>query len=284
MTFDYVTVGHVTIDVLDDRRQPGGGAFYSALQAARLGLRALVLTRGAPHELEALLAPYAAELRVEIAAAERTTTLGTRGAGHERAQRLLAWAGPFAEPVAVDTAILHLAPIARETPRSWRGRADFVGLTPQGLVRTWDARGAVAAGPLERARVPRACDAIVFSATERESCAELISRAASSPRAERGGEQRAETQPVVAVTAGPHPTTILRAGHAPLEVRVPAIAHPRDDLGAGDVFAAAFFVALHEGRTPAEAAAFGNAAAAVRIEAVGPDAIGDRRAVERRLG
>jgi sugar/nucleoside kinase (ribokinase family) len=277
--FDYVTVGHVTVDVLDGRRQPGGGAFYSALQAARLGLRTLVLTRGAPHELQALLEPYAAELRVEIAPAQRTTTLRTRGAGQERTQRLLAWAGPFAEPVAVDTAILHLAPIARETPRSWRGRADFGGQTPQGRVRGWDARGTIAAEPLERARLPRECDAIVFSATERESCAELIPRAASSAAAEPGAERGAETGPVVAVTAGPRPTTILRAGRAPLEVRVPAIAFPREDLGAGDVFAAAFFVALHEGRTPAEAAAFGNAAAAVRIAGVGPGAIGDRRAV-----
>jgi sugar/nucleoside kinase (ribokinase family) len=269
VSFDYVTVGHVTVDVLNDRRQPGGGAFYSALQAARLGLRALILTRGAPRELQALLEPYAGELRVEIAPARHTTTLGTRGAGHERVQRLLAWAGPFEEQVAVDACILHLAPIARETPRSWRGVADFVGLTPQGLVRAWDARGDIAAGPLDSARVPGECDAIVFSATERESCAELTPRAESSA--------------VVAVTAGPHPTTILRAGRAPLEVPVPAIAHPRDDLGAGDVFAAAFFVALSEGCTPARAAAFGNAAAAVRIEGVGPGAIGDRGAIERRL-
>ena len=40
--YDYVTVGHVTRDVIEDRAggtvsQPGGSAFYSALQAARLG-------------------------------------------------------------------------------------------------------------------------------------------------------------------------------------------------------------------------------------------------------
>jgi sugar/nucleoside kinase (ribokinase family) len=277
--FDYVTVGHVTVDALEDapaavgssmtanaggRRQPGGGAFYSALQAARLGLRTLILTRGVPQELEELMAPYAAELEIEIAPAQQTTTLATRGRGHDRSQRLLAWAGPFAERVAVDTAILHLTPIARETPRSWRGRADFVGLTPQGLVRAWDASGAVTTGPLDRQRLPSECDAIVFSASERESCAELAGA-------------------VIAVTAGAEPTTVLQAGHAPIDVPPPAIASPRDDLGAGDVFAAAFFVALHEGRSPGEAAAFGNAAAAVRIAGVGPEAIGDRRAIEARL-
>ena len=49
-------------------------------------------------------------------------------------------------------------------------------------------------------------------------------------------------------------------------MQAPAVAEPSDDLGAGDVFAAAFFIALHEGHSPARAAAYGNAAAAIRIE------------------
>ena len=49
LRFDYATVGHVTVDVLPDgSRRAGGAAFYSALQAARLGLRTLVITRGRP--------------------------------------------------------------------------------------------------------------------------------------------------------------------------------------------------------------------------------------------
>ena len=64
---------------------------------------------------------------------------------------------------------------------------------------------------------------------------------------------------------------------------VPALADLRDDLGAGDVFAAAFFVALSEARSPLEAARFANAAAAVRMSGTGAGAIGDRSAIERRL-
>jgi sugar/nucleoside kinase (ribokinase family) len=267
--FDYVTVGHVTVDVLDGRRQPGGGAFYSALQAARLGLRTLIMTRGVPRELETLLRPYREELEVEIEPAAQTTTLETRGEGNARRQRLLAWAGAWADPIAVDTAILHLAPIARETPRAWRGRAELVGLTPQGLVRAWDARGEITRVALAAEQLPARCDAIVLSASEHQSCSELF---AGPPPG-----------PVVAVTAGALPTTILQAGHPPLEVRPPAIVVPRDDLGAGDVFAAAFFVALHEGLAPAAAAASGNAAAAVRIAGIGPDAIGDRDTIAARL-
>jgi sugar/nucleoside kinase (ribokinase family) len=278
--FDYVTVGHVTVDVLADLspidpqdgdaeglRQPGGGAFYSALQAARLGLRTLILTRGVPREIEELLEPYRTELRVRIAPAASTTTLLTRGSGHARRQRLLAWAGPIAVPSELDTAILHFAPVARETPRTWDGRADFIGLTPQGLVREWDRRGDFARVALDGALLPERCDAAVLSATELESCAELLPEA-------RG--------PVVAVTSGARPTTIHVPSGSSLRVPVSPVSGRHDDLGAGDVFAAAFFVALHEGLPPAAAGAFGNAAAAVRIAGAGPDAIGDRRAIRNR--
>ena len=146
---DYTTVGHVTVDVLPDgSRRIGGTAFYSALQAARLGLRTLIITRGAAAEIEELVAPYRDELELEILPAERTTTLDTAGWGHGRRQRVRAWAGPLPEDLVLDTAILHLAPVAREIPMRWRGRAGFVGLTPQGLVREFSPRDA---GVLARA-------------------------------------------------------------------------------------------------------------------------------------
>jgi sugar/nucleoside kinase (ribokinase family) len=293
--FDYVAVGHVTVDelVADGTRRPGGSAFYSALQAARLGMRALIITRGVPAEVEELLAPYRGELELEVLPAERTTTLRTWGDGHARRQRLLAWAGPIEGPIEVDTAILHLAPVARETPHGCFGahppRAGFVGLTPQGLVREWDAEGEIALVTLTPELVPQRCDAWVLSERERECCAESIEQAVT------GGA-------VVAVTAGALPTTLHLPGasslpsdpqlgdgphlgdEAVLHVPVPPLAQTRDDLGAGDVFAAAFFVALREGRSPAVAAAFANAAAAVRITGDGLAAIGDRAAIETQLG
>jgi 1D-myo-inositol 3-kinase len=293
--FDYTTIGHVTVDVLDDgSRQPGGTAFYSALQAARLGRRALIVTQGSAPEIEDLLEPYRAELALVVTPAAHTTTLRTSGAGTARRQSVLAWAGPIAEDVLVDTAILHLAPVARETPSRWRGAASFVGLTPQGLVRQWaDADGQISLpAPIEEAgrggsrraagtaaqgvRDPEAldlaarCDAIVVSEQERGSCAGLIATAR-------------RTGAVVAVTAGPGPNTILLPEGGVLEPAVPAIESPCDDLGAGDVFAAAFFVALAEGESPERAAALANAAAAVRMQGAGPDAIGGQAEIEARM-
>jgi 1D-myo-inositol 3-kinase len=298
--FDYTTIGHVTVDVLDDgSRRAGGTAFYSALQAARLGLRALIVTRGVPGEIEALLEPHRDELALTVLPAAHTTTLGTLGSGAQRSQRVLAWAGPILaeELPQLDTAILHLAPIARETPGRWGGdeqirageqirarrgaarpeRTPFVGLTPQGLVRDWSGPGGeiVRVSPIggtaeAAAAVASRCDALVVNEHERASCADLIAAARA-------------VGATVAVTAGAGPIALLAPGGDELALDVPPLERPVDDLGAGDVFAAAFFVALDEGRSPLDAAAFANAAAAVRMGGADADAIGGREEIEARV-
>ena len=144
MSFDYTTVGHVTADVMaDGSRRPGGSAFYSALQASRLGRRALILTRGVPEELEELLAPYRDEFELEVLEAPHTTTLETRGEGRSAHAADARLGGRDRRGVAIDTAILHLAPVARETGARWRGRARF---------RRADAAGARAQAGPSRAR------------------------------------------------------------------------------------------------------------------------------------
>jgi hypothetical protein len=305
--YDYVTVGHVTRDVIEDRTggvvsQPGGSAFYSALQAARLGLRTLIVTQGVPREIDKLLEPFSGELDLHVIPAERTTTLSTRGSGARRSQRLLAWAGPIVEPLTINTGILHLAPVARETPLAWQGRADFVGLTPQGLARHWEQGESVTLAQLDTGSLlgdvpmcvgasggadaalagdispveldpnalPQSFNAAVISEHECESCHALFALARR-----RGA--------YVAVTAGSRPATV----HLPaptagsvVQTDIPHLVQLREDLGAGDVFAAAFFVALSEGRGALEAATFGNAAAALRIAGVGASAIAGRAQIE----
>jgi sugar/nucleoside kinase (ribokinase family) len=274
--YDYVTVGHVTLDLIVDRpggtvSQPGGGAFYSALQAARLGLRTLILTQGVPAQIEKLLAPYATELDLRVIPASHTTTLATTGHGLARSQRVLAWAGRVAEPHDLDSSILHLAAVAHETPTAWSGETGFVGLTPQGLLRQWKKGEATSLVALDRASIPSRFDAAVIGERERACCDALFEAA----------------QPIgatVAVTAGGRPTTVYPAGEEQdIQAVVPSIAPARDDLGAGDVFAAAFFVALHDGMSIPRATAFGNAAAALRVTGVGAKAIARRTEIEATL-
>jgi 1D-myo-inositol 3-kinase len=271
VTADYTTVGHVTADVMaDGSRRPGGSAFYAALQAARLGARALIVTSGVRAEIELLLEPYAAELELHVLDADRTTTLQTWTDAGGRSQRMLEWAGEIGNEISLDTQVAHLAPVARETPTSWLGRSRFVGITPQGLVRDWSAEdGRVMPRALDPALLPARCDAIVFSDSERESCASLLDPARGSA-------------PLVAVTAAARPTELHLPDGELARVEVPRVEAICDDIGAGDVFAAAFFLALADGAAPVAAATFANAAAAVRIGGSGPAAIGDRAAIEAR--
>ena len=274
MQFDYTAVGHVTIDVLaDGTRRPGGSAFYSALQAARLGRRALILTQGVAYEIEELLEPYSSELELQVLPARHTTTLQTSGWGPARTQRLLAWAGPMEAELKLSTAILHLAPIARETPSQWRARGAFLGLTPQGLVREWARVGdeiSLRRAPRASERVAARCDALVLSAHEHASCEGLI-------------ESALHSDALVTITAEAQPSTILMRDGAQLEVEVPPVLDPLDDLGAGDVFAACLFVALADGDVLERAVSFATAAAAVRMQGSGAGAIGGRDAIEARL-
>jgi hypothetical protein len=271
--------------------QPGGSAFYSALQAARLGLRTLVVTRGVAGEIEALLAPFRGELALEVLAAPCTTTLQTSLRAGSRRQRVHAWAGPIGEQIELDTAILHLAPVLRETPSRWRGRAGFIALTPQGLAREWASEEreiSLSPAAITDEDLPERCDALVLSEAEQVAGARAMARTTGS-----GG--------VIAITAGDRPTTVLMPAGARIAVPTFALAKASEtvvpdeqlqgagkdlagrDLGAGDVFAAAFFVALEQGRPAAEAACFANAAAAVRLAGGGARAIGDRAAIEARV-
>ena len=274
MQHDYAAVGHVTIDVMDDGSlRPGGTALYSALQAARLGRRTLIVTQGALGQIEEALEPFRDEIDLEVVPAEHTTTLISNGTGSARRQRMAAWAGVIPDGLKLDSAIVHLAPVARETPRRWRGVPSFIGMTPQGLAREWAAPdAAITLGRPDAAAedLARSCNAVVLSEQERDSCSALIAAAR-------------EAGAVVAITAGADPNTLLMAGGRSATFDVPALDGELDDLGAGDVYAAAFFIALADGLAPADAARFAIAAAAVRMAGVGPEAIGDRAAIEARL-
>jgi sugar/nucleoside kinase (ribokinase family) len=262
---DYLAIGHVTIDVLPDgSRQPGGSVLYAALQAARLGRRAMILTRGVPAELRRLLEPYLDELQLIVQPAAATTTLQTAGVGTERRQRMLAWAGPIEPTELPATAVLHLAPVAAELLWAPPRAGAYVGLTPQGLLRHWSASsGEVHLGPPSRTStaIGALCDAVVVSAQEREACSELLQRASAAGA-------------LVAVTAGELATEVLLPDGRRRELPVRRVERPVDDLGAGDVYASALFIALAQGDDIDTAAALASRSASLRMLGHGPGAIG----------
>ncbi len=273
-TLDYLALGHVTLDrQRDGGYLPGGTVLFSTVQAARLGLRAGIVTAGRPEDLRAPLAPFRAEIGIELHPTEATTVFVNVGVGAARRQTLPGWAGPLdLRDLVPQARIVHLGPVARELDPAHLPTfaADcFVGVTPQGWLRRWDSAGRVAEVELVLpATLTRRLDALVLSATEAR-----LSRDVIAAVREAGG--------IVAITRDAEGCTILDAQG---EHDIATASYPFvDDTGAGDIFAAALFVALAEGRSPCASAAFANVAAGLSLAGRGPTASVGRDAIEREL-
>lgn len=281
MTPEYVVVGHCALDMQPDGSfLPGGTVLYSALTAARMGMRAGILTAGDPVALAAALAPFGESFDIHILPTATTTTFENIPTPAGRKQTLHGWAGPI-PPDALPEAwrratVLHLGPIADElSPDVWADAiaSDWAGAwtiaTPQGWLRRWGplpspVRHDTLALPdrlLDRLR------AMVISVEERDVAEVAVRRVA------RHG--------LGAITYGPLGVDILQ-GNATTRVPTFPIA-VRDETGAGDVFAAAWAVGLARGERPDVAARVACAAASLSIAAPGPNGIPTAEAIDALL-
>jgi sugar/nucleoside kinase (ribokinase family) len=277
---DYLVIGHVAKDVLPGGGSAAGGTVtYSSLAAQKLGLQAAVVTACAPED-EGLLAPLLdAGVWVHALHSHVTTTFSnTYGATGRRVQVI----GGQARGLDLDdvprawqaAAIAHLGPIAQELPLQLAGQLSpgrLLGVTPQGWLRSWDKQGRVAqsAVPLPPALVhlPESA-ALVLSIEDLGYSFELLS-------------SYVKLTELTVVTRGAEAAQVYRRGTFTEAPALPA--RVVDLTGAGDVFAAAFFVSYAETHRPAQAARFAHAAAACAIEGHGTSAIADRGTIERRL-
>jgi len=278
---EYLAVGHIAVDLLPDGTPVlGGTALYSALTAARFGLRTAVLTRGnfSKHgeTIEKALSHFAEEVEIILQSSQQPTVFTNVNIAGRRAQTLHSWAGRIdltGIPAHWRSAdIIHIAPVAQEIDPRQTGRLNpgFLGVTPQGWMRRWPPshHGPVSLGPL---RLPSEMlsrvDAMVVNAEEQSLARDEIEAVAS-----RG---------LVAITRGPLATQIFDRGRL---IEVPSIpVRAVDDAGAGDVFAGALFVLRAEHESTIAAGRMAAVAAGLRIQKHGPDAVPTRQAVEDYL-
>ena len=138
--FDYVTVGHVTRDVIEDQAagpSPARRRRFLQRAAGRASRAAHVdrHARGSP-EIEELIEP------IETSSSARDPRRAHHHVEHAGPARALAAPARLGgtNPRADRTRHRDPAPRARRArdPVSWGGHADFVGITPQGLVRRWE--------------------------------------------------------------------------------------------------------------------------------------------------
>jgi len=282
-TPDYLLIGHITADLQPNGEVLlGGTALYSALAAARLGARVAVLTRGVfGQEVAGMtipsLEPYAGEVSIIVQEADVPTTFVNEFHADRRVQTIRHWAGPIdlrgLPPHWRNAKIVHLGPVADEIdPRQCTGlTSGFLGVTPQGWMRDWprETGGRVQHIPL---RLPGELigqiDCAVVSIEELVYTREVI---------ERVGERRLSV-----VTMDKNGARVI-AGGQPIEL--PGFNVKVKDLnGAGDVFAAAFFLKAADKTVSARTAGrFANAVAALSLREIGVGSIPSQREIEALL-
>ncbi len=242
----YLAIGHICQDLVPGGWTFGGTVTYASRVARALGCAVSVLTSTAP-DLDLSLALGDCEvLRIP---SDHTTTFEntyTSAGRHQRLHAVAARLTPDRFDAALTADIAHLAPVAQEVDVAWLDRfsSALIGVTPQGWLRQWDAEGVVR--PIEWTQaneVISRADAVVLSIEDighDEDLAQAWARHAK----------------LLVVTRGAAGCTVMTRGAA-LAVPTRQV-EVVDATGAGDVFAASFFVRLRQTGDPIEAARFAN--------------------------
>ncbi len=266
---DYLVIGHLSKDQTPQGSSLGGTAAYAALTARALGLRVGILSSFNEKDLSLKILEGISVVNIPstrtTSFTNKETDAGRRQILHQRAEKI-----DFARvPEAWRrSTIIHLAPIAQEMDSILP--SDFspalLGLTPQGWLRGWDKQGRVSPTTWTQAETSlNQAGAAVLSIEDLEENEELIEEFSLASR-------------VLALTEGENGTRLywnhdLRHFSAP-KTRVV------DTTGAGDIFAAAFFIRLHSTRDPWEAARFALCLASHSVTRKGLKSIPTKREIQ----
>jgi sugar/nucleoside kinase (ribokinase family) len=169
-------------------------------------------------------------------------------------------------------AIVHLAPVAQEVePNLVRYfPTSLIGLTPQGWLRSWDENGYVHVSEWpESTFTLQSAGAAVISKGDVNGDESRIEEMAISSR-------------ILAVTEGADGIRLYWNGDV-RRFRPPAIHEVIDTTGAGDIFAAAFFVRLYTTRDPWEAARFATQLASISVTRSGLESIPTLEEIEENM-
>ncbi|MBI3162559.1 MAG: ribokinase [Chloroflexi bacterium] len=268
---DYLAVGHVAVDVTPAGMQLGGTVSYSALTARVLGMRVGVVTSsGNDAPLQALDGIHIVNIPSEHSTTFENinTESGRRQILHHQAAPILLAHIP---QVWRSAPIIHLAPIASEIDSSLAESlsGSLLGITPQGWMRRWDEKGRVESKAWANSgQALRQAGAVVISVEDIRRDFEIV-------------EEMAHHTRILCVTEGEAGAVLYwngdRRRFRPLAVK------EVDATGAGDIFAAAFFVRLYSTRDPWEAARFATQLAARSVTRPGLDGIPTQNEIEECL-
>lgn len=268
---DYLVIGHITQDVTPSGLRLGGTVTFSSLTARALGLRVGIVTAAATD----LSLNIFDGITVVSVSSEQTTTYENIYGQYGREQILHHQAAhiPFESVPEIwrNAAIMHLGPLAQELdsqlPKDFA--PSLLGVTPQGWMRKWDARGHISPCKWESSeKFLSQAGAVTISREDVGGDDELIESMAHQTR-------------LLVVTEAAAGAVLYWNGD---RRRFPA---PKmnevDSTGAGDIFAAAFFFRLFTTRDPWEAGRFATQLAARSVLRIGLNGIPTQKEINECL-
>ena len=259
---DYLVVGHVSRDITPQGEVIGGTAAYAGRVAAALGCQTAVFT-SAPAGDDMIDAALRG-LHVQRVEAAQATTFENIYTPQGRLQTLHARAQPLTrENVLANWPlpnIIHIGPVADEVAPEMI--ADFsgsiIGLTPQGWMRGWDENGRVSPKPW-----PAAAEILPLATAVVLSKEDLVD-------ADMLANYRRWSRLLV-LTDGARGCTLFCENEAH-QLPAPDVIEV-EPTGAGDIFAAAFFVRYWQTNGDIfTAARFANELAALSVTRMGLEA------------
>ncbi|MDZ4159471.1 MAG: PfkB family carbohydrate kinase [Anaerolineaceae bacterium] len=243
---DYLVIGHVTEDLTPEGPTPGGTASYAALTARALGMRVGIVTSYATGRQ----IPQLEGISIVCHPSTVSTTFENIHTPDGRIQIVHHVAPTLNLSMVPETwrsaPIVHLGPIAREIDTSLvRAFPNAVlGFTLQGWLREWNGNGRVHFSQLpEAAYLLQNASIAILSIEDVAGDESYIEEIASAAR-------------ILVVTEGDQGARVYWYG----DVRRyrPPVVQEVDPIGAGDIFAATYFVHYHMARDPWEAARVAN--------------------------
>jgi 1D-myo-inositol 3-kinase len=269
----YISIGHITHDLVGNGITPGGPALYSSCTARSLGIHTGMITSFS----RPLLHP-ALFHGIEICCkeSEHTTTFENLYNKTGERRQMIKGVAEQIEPDQIPEAwrsvkIVNICPVANEyQPEIVQlFKHAVIGVCPQGWMRRWDDEGHVFQKDWDNFQEVLPYADIVFFSEED----------VTSP--EEHAQTYLEFTKMVVVTQGKRGANLYideEEYHAPA---FPAI--QVEPTGAGDVFATAFLIKYFETRDPLEALQFANCVASFVVEKEGIYGIPSQEDVLHRL-
>ncbi len=271
---EFLIAGHLTCDLIKDRKQPGGSVLYGSKTAEKMGYASALWTCAKKNFPESSLL---GNMSVVRSSSEKISTFH-----HEwlketggRRLRLDEMAAPIQEktlpPEWKKSRRVMIAPIWNEIgPEAFHWfDTDFIGLTPQGWFRQRNEKGEVYFSKSRWKALPRKAMLIVVSEDDIEQDPESWTWIKASSK-------------VAVKTLGKN-GHILATEEGEVHLKPPHVSREMDPTGAGDVFASAMLIALSEGLTPEDAACFASVAASFVVEKPGVTGLPNREEMMKRL-